>query len=170
MGEHRQHDRLGGADRGGARGLLVSGRVEQAPDHRDDPLVDHLGLRVLVLVDQVLGERLGGQQVGLRLHPAGHERGEVERGVAVEVELVVHELVGGVGAHALGGQPVLGDVVRERAPRVGGEMTSSESRFSLCIDALLVVVALAPVAAAVRRRVGACEFRSLRRSPTAIDA
>ena len=49
--------------------------------------------------------------VGLRLHPARHERGEVERRVAVEVQLVVHELVGGVGAHALRGQAVLGDVV-----------------------------------------------------------
>jgi hypothetical protein len=111
VGEHRKHDRLGGADRGGARRLLAGRGVEEPPDHGDHALVDHLGLGILVLVDQVLVERLGGELVCLGLHPTGHERGEVERGVAVEVELVVDELVGGVGAHPLLWQAVLGDVV-----------------------------------------------------------
>ena len=88
VGEHREHDRLRGADRRRAGRLLVGGGVEQAPDHRDHPLVDDLGLRILVLVDQVLGKRLRGESVGLGLHPARDERGEVERGVAVEIELV----------------------------------------------------------------------------------
>jgi len=47
--------------------------VEHASDHRHDALVHDRGLGILVLVDQVLGQRLDGEHVGLRLHPAGHE-------------------------------------------------------------------------------------------------
>jgi len=52
------------------------------------------GLRVLVLVDHVLVERLGHQALGLRLHPRSDERGEVEARVAIEHEFVVDDLVG----------------------------------------------------------------------------
>ena len=84
------------------------------------------------------------EPVGLRLHPAGDERGEVERGVAVEVELVVDELVGGVGAHALGGQPVLRDVVGEAsARRRSGCGVSSESSLSVC-TAVPPVIGMGP--------------------------
>ena len=38
--------------------------------------------------------------VGLRLHPRRHERRQVEPRVAVEHELVVNDLVGGVWRHA----------------------------------------------------------------------
>ena len=94
--------------------------MEEAPGHRHHALVHDRRLGILVLVDQVLGQRLLCQQVGLRLHPARHERGQVQRRVPVQVELVVHEPVGRVGAHALRRQLVLGDLMREGALGVGG--------------------------------------------------
>ena len=72
------------------------GRVPQPAQHVHAAHLDLSGARVLVLVDHVLVERLGHEPLGLRLHPRGHERGEVQAGVAVEHELVVHELVRGV--------------------------------------------------------------------------
>src|SRR5215218_11374492 len=41
----------------------------------------------------ILVEALGDQPISLRLHPCGHERREVQAGVAVEHELVVDDLV-----------------------------------------------------------------------------
>ena len=57
------------------------------------------GLRVLVLVDHVLVEALGHQPLGLRLHPRGDERREVQPRVAVEHQLVVDDLVRDVRGH-----------------------------------------------------------------------
>jgi hypothetical protein len=45
-------------------------------------------LRILILVDHVLAEALSHQLLGLRLHPGGHERRQVEAGIAVQDQLV----------------------------------------------------------------------------------
>jgi hypothetical protein len=103
-------------------GCPVGGRVKEPPIMLTTRWWTDFGLRVLVLVDQVLRERLLREPIGLRLHPTRDERREVERGVAVQVELVVHELIGGVGVHALGREPVLGHVVGEGPRRVGGRV------------------------------------------------
>ena len=98
---------------------LAGRRVEQPSGHRHDALVDDLALRILVLVDQVLRQRLGGEPVGMRLHPARDERRQVQCGVAVEVELVVDQLPRALCGHPLGRKPVFGDLVREGAIGVG---------------------------------------------------
>jgi hypothetical protein len=46
------------------------------------------------------------QRARLRLHPGGHEGGEVLAGIAVEHQLVVHDLVGGAGLHRPVGEAV----------------------------------------------------------------
>src|SRR5215212_4059365 len=48
--------------------------------------------------------------ISLRLHPCGHERREVQAGVAVEHELVVDDLVGHIGHHRPVRHAVLGDL------------------------------------------------------------
>src|SRR5262249_28070810 len=75
-------------------------------------------LRVLVLVDHVLVERLGDQPGGLRLHPRGDERRHVQPGVAVERELVVDDLVRRVGVHGR---------VRHAVPRDAVELAETRA-------------------------------------------
>jgi hypothetical protein len=82
--------------------------------HVDAAYLDRRRLGVFVLVDHVLVERLRHELVGHRLHVGGDERGEVEARVAVEHQLVVHHLIGDLGAHLTFGQPVLRDARRLR--------------------------------------------------------
>jgi hypothetical protein len=55
-------------------------------------------------VDHVLVERLGHQLLGLRVHPGGDKRHEVQPGAAVEHQLVVDELVCRSGSIASSGR------------------------------------------------------------------
>ena len=57
-----------------------------------------------------LSRALGHQLLGLGLHPGGDERGQVQPGVAVEDELVPHDLQRGARQHAVLGQPVPRDL------------------------------------------------------------
>ena len=83
-------------------------------------------LRILVLVDHVLVEALRHQLLGLRLHPRGHERGEIHPRVAVEHQLVVDDLVGGVGRHLTGRKLVARDRAAVHAEeRLDGEIFGS---------------------------------------------
>ena len=59
------------------------------------------GHGVLVLVDQVLGEVLHHQLVGLIGHPSVHKGREVQVRRAIEGELIVDDLVGGLGVGSL---------------------------------------------------------------------
>ena len=121
--EPAEHRRLARAGRRAAGRLVGIGRV---PQPAEDVHAAHLelgGLRVLVLVDHVLVEALGHQLLGLRLHPGGHERGQVQAGVAVEHQLVVDDLVGDVGRELALGQPVPRDpVALEREERGDGQI------------------------------------------------
>ncbi len=69
-------------------------------------------LRILVLVDHVLVERLRHQPVRFGLHPRAAEGGQIEARAAVENQLVVDQMVGRAGRHAL-----LGDGVARRRPQ-----------------------------------------------------
>ncbi len=89
-------------------------RVPEAREHVHAAQLELGRLRVLVLVDHVLVEGLGHEPVGLGLHPGRHEGGQVEPGVAVEHELVVDDLVGGVGRHAAGRQLVARHALESR--------------------------------------------------------
>ena len=104
--EHRGLARPGGRASGR---LLGVGRV---PEPAEDVHAAHLELRrlrVLVLVDHVLVEALRHQLPCLGLHPGGHERGQVEPGVAVQHQLVGDHLVGEVRRHLAGRDVVAGD-------------------------------------------------------------
>ena len=121
-GEHRG---LAGAGRRRARGLVLVGRAPQPAEHVDAALLELGRARVLVLVDHVLVERLGHQPLGLRLHPRRHERRQVQPGVAVEHQLVVHELVGGVRVHLESGSAWRG--ARDRLARPGVERAQQDN-------------------------------------------
>src|SRR5579871_6708939 len=94
-------------------GCSTTGRALGVPQAAEDVHAapfEFGGLRVLVLVDHVLGGTLGHQHVGLWLHPRGDERGQVQPGVAVEDQLIPHDLQRRTGQHALLRQPVPRDV------------------------------------------------------------
>jgi hypothetical protein len=58
-GQDGEHDGLGGADGRGADGLAAVGHVEEVADHGDAAVVHFDALRVLFVVDEVLGEGFG---------------------------------------------------------------------------------------------------------------
>jgi hypothetical protein len=104
--EHARLARPGGraADR-----LLVRG-VPQVPEDVHAAVLELGGLRVLVLVDHVLGRALGHELFGLRLHPCRDERGQVQPGVSVENELVPDDLQRGARQGAVLRQPEPGNL------------------------------------------------------------
>ncbi len=99
QGQPTQHHRLAGADGGhpgGAGGVVVAQTlgVKQVGDHGHTARLDGRGRRVFVLIDHVLVERLGHQLFGLRVHPGGHEGGQIQPRATVEHQLVVDEAIG----------------------------------------------------------------------------
>ena len=61
-GQRAQHDRLGGANSRSTHGILipdVSWAVEKAGNHVDAAILNLCGVRVLLVVDEVLAEGLG---------------------------------------------------------------------------------------------------------------
>ena len=106
--EHARLARPGGRAAGGR---LLGRRVPQVGQDADAARLELRGLRVLILVDHVLGQAFRHQLRGLRFHPGGHERGQVEPGVAVQHQLVPYHLQRGVRQHAVLGQLVLRDGV-----------------------------------------------------------
>ena len=101
-----QHARLARPGGRGAGGRLLRRRVPQIGQDADAARFEFRGLRVLILVDHVLGQAVRHQLGRLRLHPGGHERGQVEPGVAVQDQLVAYRLQCGVRQQAMLGQPV----------------------------------------------------------------
>ncbi len=95
-----EHARLARPGRGAARSPRCRRRVPQVGQDVHAAPLELGGLRVLVLVDHVLGGALGHQQLGLRLHPGGDERRQVEPGVAVQDQLVADHLQRGARQHA----------------------------------------------------------------------
>ncbi len=68
--------------------VVSPGRVEQVGEHPDAALLDLGRARVLGVVDEVAVQVLGDDPLRLRLHPRGHEGGEVARRVALEREVL----------------------------------------------------------------------------------
>ena len=98
-GQPAEHRGLARAGRRAAdRGPVVRA-APQAREHRHAAALQLGRLGVLVLVDHVLVQALRHERAGGGLHPGRHERREVQPGVAVEHQLVVDDLVGGVGRH-----------------------------------------------------------------------
>jgi hypothetical protein len=87
--------------------VCLPGGVEQVGDHPNATLLDLGRLRMLGVVDEVAMEVLGDQPPGLRLHPGGHERGEVPHRDAVEDELLLDQAEGVHCTHAGFGQPLV---------------------------------------------------------------
>jgi len=73
--------------------------MPEVGEHRHAPPLQLGGLRVLVLVDQVLVEALGHQLASLRFHPGRDEGGEVQPRTAIEQQLVMDQLVGDIRRH-----------------------------------------------------------------------
>ena len=96
-----KHDRLRAADGVGTDGSALFWSVEEVGEHRNTAIVDHLCLGVFVVVNEIFVQILMDEIARLWLHPGGHEAGQIERGVGVHVQLIVDELVGRVGRHAL---------------------------------------------------------------------
>ena len=87
--------------------MVLRGRaMPQLGQHVDAAHFELGGLRILVLVDHVLVERLGHELARFGLHPGAAEGGEVEARAAVEDQFVVDEMVGGAGRHAVVGNGV----------------------------------------------------------------
>ncbi len=123
--EPGEHHRLARSDRrhpGGARRVVVAQvlGVEQVGHHADTALLDRRGGRVFVLVDHVFVERLGHQLLGLRIHPGGDERRQVQPATAVEHQLVVDEAIDGIGIHRLVGHAQRRDRRHRQPPGVRG--------------------------------------------------
>ena len=130
-----EHDGLARAGRRRPGGLLVARGVPQVRDDLHAAALDRGRLRVLVLVDHVLVQRLGHEPVGLLVHERRDERREVLPGVAVEHELVVEQAVGHAWIHALSGQCVLGDPGQfVRAGVDGGDGQALELEHLLGVD------------------------------------
>lgn len=58
--------------------------------------------RILILIDEILGDILHHELVGLLRHPCVHKRREIEQRVSVEGKLVVDKLVSFLCAYSLG--------------------------------------------------------------------
>ena len=79
----------------------------QVGQHCQAPPLEFGGLGVLVLVDHVLVDAVGHQLAGLGFHPGRDEGGEVEPGPAIELQLVVDQLVGDIGRNRIMRQATL---------------------------------------------------------------
>ena len=106
-GEHR---RLARAGRRASGGVML---IRTAPEARDDAHATGLDLRrlgIFVLVDHVLVGGLGHQTSGDRRHPGGDERRQVQARLTVQQQLGRDRLVGDVGADAVLGHLLRGDL------------------------------------------------------------
>jgi hypothetical protein len=72
--------------------------------------VDGLDGRVFIRIREVLGHVLYHEFVGVGIHIGVDEAGKVEVGFAIEIQLVVDELVDGVRGGAILGDGELGDL------------------------------------------------------------
>jgi len=64
--------------------------MKQAGEHVDPPLLYFRRLWVLIVVNVVLVKALCDKLIGFWLHPRGNKAGEIEGGVAVQVQLIVN--------------------------------------------------------------------------------
>jgi hypothetical protein len=90
--------------------------------HGDTARVDAHRCGVLVLISKILGDVLNHKLLSLFRHPRVHKRREVQRGVPIEIELVVHELVRSVGRDACARDLELGELLGGEAGRVRAAM------------------------------------------------
>jgi len=92
-GEAAEHGGFAGACGGAADGSGGVGRVPEIGNHVNAAGFELRHLRILFLVDHVLVDALVHELADFGLEPGLAEGGDVLPGVAVEQELVVHELI-----------------------------------------------------------------------------
>jgi extracellular factor (EF) 3-hydroxypalmitic acid methyl ester biosynthesis protein len=103
-----QHARLAGPGCGAAGRVPAHGGVPEVGQDVHAARPQFRRLRVLILVDHVLGQALGHQHLCLRFHPGGDERGQVQPRVPVEQQLVPYHLSRRAGQHRFQGEGVPG--------------------------------------------------------------
>ncbi len=101
VGQHGQHDRLGGAGAGRAPGLRRVRRVAQVAEHGDAAILDFQVRAVDLGVDVIHPEVFADQPVALLVHDGGHERCHVQSRIALRLQHVVDEVIGRPWVHRL---------------------------------------------------------------------
>jgi len=90
--------------------------VPQVRQHVNAATFQLSGLRILVGVDQVLVHRQRHELINLGFCPCLAEGGQVLAGVAIEHQLVRHQLVGIPGQRLFPGEAVLGNRTGQAVP------------------------------------------------------
>ena len=83
------------------------------PEVRQDPQTALLKLRrlgIFVLVDHVLFSALLHQQQCFGLNPSAHKGGQIEPCVAIQHQVIVHQLIGQIGPQARFSQLIAGNL------------------------------------------------------------
>ena len=92
-------------------------------------------LRILVLVDHVLVDRLAHQLAGFRFRPGRAERGQVLARIAVQLQLVMDQIVDRRGRRAACRQSIfLGRICPADSVAYTSSIPGSPARVSLCKD------------------------------------
>lgn len=135
QGRHApEHAGLAGADGGGADRILMRLGVPEIGEHPHTAAFDLGSLRIFVLVDHVLADRQIHQLVQLLALPCLAEGGEVLPGIAIEEELIVHQLIHDIMTRFLLGEFIGGCN--------GGCLVGAEDRIKLERDQLIMVKGL----------------------------
>ena len=123
--------------------LPCARRVPEIGDQMHAAVLDLGGLRILVLVDHVLVDRLRHQLAHFRLRPGRAEGRQILAGVAVEKQFVVHKIVdrrrsGGALREAVSRQPPVRRVGRVHVV----DFRRARTRLILCsgIEGLLALL------------------------------
>src|SRR5258708_456764 len=93
--------------------------MPQPGENIDTALLNFGGLRVLILINHILVERLRHQSFCFWLHPGGDEGGQVEPGIAIEDQFIMDQAISDIGCHFLGREFVTWNTVVQCACRVG---------------------------------------------------
>ena len=123
-----EHAALAGARGGGAHRLAGIRRMPEVGQDPQTALFQFSGLGIFVLVDHVLLGAVLHQLQRLGLHPGAHEGGEIQAGVAVEHQVVVHQLIGQIRLQALVAEPITRHLIGQRgSPTALAEMVPEAS-------------------------------------------
>ena len=110
--EHQpaEHAALAGAGGGGADGGGGIGRMPEVGQDPQAALFELGGLGIFVFINHVFVGALLHQAARLGFHPGAHKCGQVEAGVAIKHQVVVHQLVGQIAGQPLLTEAMAGDL------------------------------------------------------------
>ena len=118
QGHATQHAGFAGPGCGAAGGCFMIGRIPTAGKHVDAAHLQFRRLRVFILVDHVLVERVSHQLARFRLHPCGYKCGQIQSGIAIQHQLVVDQVVRSLRQHPFFRDLVLGRCAAQSTPGV----------------------------------------------------